>query len=45
MYPRETLYREKKPSKQFLFIAEIIYDYLQNIHHKKYVLKELAKFT
>jgi hypothetical protein len=45
MYPGETLYREKNPSKQFPFIAKIMYDHLQNIHHENSTLKELAKLT
>jgi hypothetical protein len=45
MYPWETLYREKNPNKQFPFIAKIMYDHLQNIHHEKSALKELDKFT
>jgi hypothetical protein len=42
MYPGETLYREKNPSKQSPFIALIKYDHLQNIHHEYSALKELA---
>jgi hypothetical protein len=45
MYPGETLYREKNPSKRYSFIALIMYDYLQNIHHEYSALKELAKLT
>jgi hypothetical protein len=42
MYPGETLYTEKNPNKQTSFIAKIMYDHLQYIHHEKYALKELA---
>ena len=42
MYLGETLYMEKTPSKQFPFIAKIMYDHLQHNHHENYALKELA---
>ena len=41
MYPGETLYREKNPSKQSPFIAKIMYDYLQKFHHEILLLKSL----
>jgi hypothetical protein len=43
MYPGETLYREKNPSKQSPFIAKIMYDYLQKFHHEILLLKSLPK--
>jgi len=45
MYPGKSLYREKNPNKQFLYIAKIMYDHSQNIHHENSALKELAKLT
>jgi hypothetical protein len=45
MYPGETLYREKNPSKQSPFIAKIMYDHLQKFHHEILLLNELANIT
>ena len=41
-YPGEMLYREKNPNKQTSFIAKMMYDHLQHIHHENSTLKELA---